>query len=178
MSLRKKASQIGITMIRIEPYLAEYAQNLFGLGRKDGSIKIPYISELHFLVWELMAKPRANQLSPENGNLAIVLPTRRECEGELRKNPRYYNYLSPDAARKVEAWLRRRFNFEFHELMIDNEVKGRPRQHLDLVRWFMRRRGLKSITEDALIRNFRRYRRRISPKTVRKYTKTRKIKNN
>ena len=165
MNIRKNASQICTTLIFIEPYFAEYCRNLYSCGRKDGAVRIPYTSDLYHLVWEQMSKRPEGYQSPAAGNLCILLPTRRECDDDSRKNPLYYNYLSDRAVRMIERWLYRAFNFG-----------GRPMTHLELVRQFIRQHGLKSITEDALIKNFQRYRRHIFPKKVRKYKKTLKFK--
>lgn len=176
MNIRKNASQICTTLIFIEPYLAEYCRNLYSCGRKDGAVRIPYTSDLYHLVWEQMSKRPDGYQSPAAGNLCILLPTSRECDDDSRKNPLYYNYLSDRAVRMIERWLYRAFNFEFHGVMMENEHCGRPMTHLELVRQFIRQHGLKSITEDALIKNFQRYRRHIFPKKVRKYKKTLKFK--
>jgi len=178
MSIWKKHSQNGIASIRIEPYLAEYAKNCWGSARRNGAIKIPYTSEFYHLVYELMAKPSANAHEWTDTNLDIILPHRTQCEDGVLKNIRYYYYLSPKSALKIEHWLRRRFNFEFYGIMMDNEMQGRPVSNLEVVRSFIRSHGLESITEDALIRSFRRYRHRAYPKKVRKYKKSLKFKKN
>ena len=123
-----------------------------------------------------MAKRRTDQPAVVDGNLSIVLPRRRTVEEGVVKNPAYYNYLSPTAAMLIERHLRRRFNFEFHQLMMENEEQGRPKTQLVLVQQFLRRHRLASISEEALLKNFQRYRRLLYPKTPRKYQKKQKIK--
>lgn len=44
--------------IHIEPYLAEYVSNKFKNDPKTGAVKIPYATDLYFVVWNLMAKPK------------------------------------------------------------------------------------------------------------------------
>lgn len=161
--------------IRIEPYLAEYARSLFGCGRADGAVRIPSSSGLYHLVYDGMAR-RGGESDPEDGNLSIVLPCRSQHEGDTDaplKNPRYYNWLPLSSVRRIEEYLRRLFNFEFHQVMMDNEERGRPNTLVDTVQYFMRRHGLKSVGEDALLKNFQRFRRRVYPKKVRKYEKRR-----
>ena len=179
MDKKEKFSEIRIAHIRITPYLAEYARNLYNAGRSDGAIKIPYTSDLYHLVYELMDRRRADHVDVADTNLSIILPSRRECYGDcVLKNPRYYNHLSIRSSRYIEDWLRRCFNFEFHELMMRNEERGRPQRQLDVVSWFMKSHGIKSISEDALLMNFKRFRRRIQPNFVRKYEKSRKFTKN
>lgn len=176
--LRKNTSQIGIVVICIEPYLAEYAKNKFASGGRDDAIRIPYNSEFYHCVWEHMAKRRSDQPLQTDGNLRILLPSRRMTEDGPLKNPSYYNYLSPAAVSLIERYLRRQFNYEFHQVMLDNENLGRPERQLDLAIDFIRRYRLESITEDALLKNFQRYRMRLHPRPKRKYEKRRKIKKN
>ena len=144
-----------VARIRIEPYLAEYARNVFSTGRQDGAVRIPDTSDLY-------------HKDPADANLAIVLPKRRVVVDGPVKSPDYYNALSGNSAKLIEVYLRRRFNYEFHELMIENEERGRPQRQIDVVCWFMKSRGIRSISEDALLQNFKRFRARIRSKFVRK----------
>ena len=162
--------------IHIEPYLAEYVSKKFKNDPKTGAVKIPYTTDLYFVVWNLMAKPReasmAMGVEDAAANLRIHLPNRRHGSEELPgKNPAYYNYLSPSSAKQIEAAVRLMFNFELHRLLMENEEQGRPRKNLDLVYDFIRDYQLKSVTPDALLKNFYRYRNRICPKKPRKYKK-------
>ena len=174
----KNASQIKIVAISVEPYLAEYAQIKFHSGGRDDAVRIPYNSEFYHCVWEHMAKRRADHPSQTEGNLRILLPSRRSPVDGPIKNPLYYNYLSPTAVMLIERFLRRQFNYEFHQMMLDNENKGRPVRQLDLVLTFIRKYRLQSISEDALLKNFQRYRQLLYPRTPRKYRKNNKIKKN
>lgn len=175
---KKNASQIRIVTIRIESYLAEYAKNKFAEGGMDGAIRIPYNSEFYHCVWEHMAKRRADQPLLTDGNLRILLPSRRTAEDGPVKNPAYYNYLSPVAVQLIERFLRRQFNYEFHQMMLDNENHGRPVRQQDMVADFIRRYRLESITEDALLKSFQRYRQRLHPRKPRKYEKRHNFKKN
>lgn len=160
--------------IHIEPYLAEYVSNKFKNDPKTGAVKIPYTTDLYFVVWNLMAKPKPSSMATDIGdaaaNLRIHLPNRRHGAEELPgKNPAYYNYLSPSSAKQIEAAVRLMFNFELHRLLMENEEQGRPKRNLDLVYGFIHTYQLKSATPDALLKNFYRYRNRICPKKPRKY---------
>ena len=87
----------------------------------------------------------------------------------------YYNYLSQRAAKKIEEHIRLLFNFEFHRIMLENEELGRPKRNQDVVEEFIRTYHLKSISSDALLKNFYRYRQRLCPKIPRKYQKKRGV---
>lgn len=171
MEQKKRASKKIVT-IQITPYLAEYAKKKFGVNTADGSVRIPPSSDLYHCVWNLMQRPPASAAAPSEGNLPISLPSRRcsTSEGPW-KDPAYYNYLSATAAHEIETCLRRMFNYEFHRTMMDNEAAGRPRRNADVVDDFMRQYSLLSITSDALLKNYYRYRNLIRPAKKRRYVK-------
>ena len=64
-----------------------------------------------------------------------------------------------------------RLNFELHRALLENEEFGKERRNLDVIYDFMRTYRLKSITEDALLKNYYRYRNRLRQKKTRKYRK-------
>ena len=173
---RKKRLTKRIASVRIEPYLAEYIQKKLEIEHETGGVKIPYTTDLYYVVWNLMAKPDANSVGQEDCNLTIYLPSRRSCmDGHPGKDPAYYNYLSQRAAKKIEEHIRLLFNFEFHRIMMENEELGRPKRNQDVVEEFIRTYHLKSISSDALLKNFYRYRQRLCPKIPRKYQKKRGV---
>ena len=111
--------------------------------------------------------------SPTIPNLYISLPSRRPSSslGSPWKDPAYYNYLSRESAHLIETELRRLFNFEFHRLMLQNEESGRKSKLADVVEDFISQYNLKSITPDALLKNYQRYRAMLHPKKPRTYTR-------
>lgn len=169
---RKKRLSKRTASVRIEPYLAEYIQKKLEIEPETGGVKIPYTTDLYHVVWNCMAKPDSHHDVMQDCNLKIYLPSRRsKMDGHPGKDPAYYNYLSSNAAKKIEEHIRLLFNFEFHRLMIENEELGRPLRNQDVVDNFIRRYSLRSISPDALLKNFYRYRQRLFPKTPRKYKK-------
>jgi hypothetical protein len=175
---RKKRASKKICSIEITPHLAEYARKKYHASSADGSIRIPSTSDLYHCVWHHMQRPpsvpvpeasASGQSSP--GILLISLPSRRPSSTDGPwKDPAYFNYLSSEAARSIEACLRREFNFEFHRAMMENEERGRPRRNIDVVDDFMRQYRLESITSDALLKNYYRYRDLVRPKQRRRYS--------
>ena len=173
---KKKRLSKRIASVRIEPYLAEYIQKKLEIEPETGGIKIPYTTDLYHVVWNCMAKPDSHSLVSPDCNLKIYLPSRRSnMDGHPGKDPAYYNYLSHAAAKKIEEHIRLLFNFEFHRLMLENEEQGRPKRNQDVVEDFIRTYRLESISSDALLKNFYRYRQRLFPKVPRKYQKKRGI---
>ena len=173
MSFRKNASQNRTTLISVPPHLAEYAKNSFASGRGDGSVVFPSHSTLHHALVDGMRRPLPGEPAA-TGNLLVVLPWSRLADEGPVKNPFYYCRVSHEAACRIAIALRHRFNYEFLTLMMDNELHGRPETHLRLIRRFLRSHGIRSLSEDALVKKFRRYRMLVCPRRVRKYTKKRR----
>lgn len=168
---REKRYLKKVARVRIEPYLAEYINAKYSLDPHTGGLRIPCSTDLYHCVWENMSRRRKDQLEPTDGNLLISLPCRSREDGEAWKDPAYFNYLSPKGAREVEGCIRRMFNFELHRALLENEEFGKERRNLEVICDFMRSYHLKSVTEDALLKNYYRYRNRLRPKKARKYRK-------
>lgn len=143
------------TSIMITPYLAEYLREKYNNGA-DEPIRIPDNTDLYHVIWTLMARRHQNQSPVDNGNLTIVLPDRR-----IGKDPQVYNYLSPRAAKVIENEVRRMFNRDLHTAMDENDLNGHELNNLDIVHKFLCSYCIDSITEDALLKNFYRWRENI-----------------
>lgn len=179
---KEKYSKKRIAVIWVEPYLAEYARKKFQIDPKSGGVKIPDTFDLYHCIWNRMQKPSPESVNGEDapqasdGNLRIFLPCRRSgAEGQPRKHPEYWNYLSPAAVIEIEKCLRQLFNFDFHQRMMDNENRGRPFQQVEVVDRFIYDYRLESVTTAALLKNFQRYRQRLSPRKPRKYQKVARV---
>lgn len=150
------------TSIYIEPYLAEYLRGKFNNGAKE-AFRIPDNTDLYHTIWTLMM-PRPKDHSPVDvGNLAFALPSRR-----IGKDPNVYNYLSPRAAKVIEREVRRMFNRELHLAMDDNDQNGRTLKQVDVVHTLLCAYGIESITEDALLKNFYRWRENLRKRSKRR----------
>ena len=123
MSERRKS----VACIRITPYLAEYAVRKFHVDERTGAICIPDTSDLYHVVWNGMTKPRRGDI-PEEGNLQILLPKRREG-----KNPAYYNKMSSQSVKAFDHTLRIIFNFEYHHFLLDHDRRGSRKNIIALV---------------------------------------------
>lgn len=169
---KEKRALKKIATIRIEPYLAEYVIGKYGMEQKNGAVNIPYNTDLYHCIWENMSRQRTNQSVPEDGNLRIQLPCRKPGDGVAWKDPAYYNHLSSVASKAIEYQIRRMFNFELHRILLENEEFGRQRRNLDVIYDFIHTYQLKSISSDALLKNYYRFRNRLRPKKTRQYRKT------
>lgn len=158
------------TSITIEPYLAEYLRGKFNNGSSE-PFRIPDNTDLYHIIWTLMAKRRSDQSPVDNGNLTFILPERR-----IGKDPLVYNYLSSRSARIIEIEIRRMFNRELHSIMDENDQNGHEFNNLHIVHNFLCSYCIESISEDALLKNFYRWRENIRKRKRRREYK-KKLKN-
>jgi len=155
-----------VTKITITPYLAEYLFGKFNNGSIE-PIHFPENSDLYHVIWQLMMKRPKNVSCNDDGNLLIYLPDRREG-----KNPKTYNYLSPFSACIIEKHVRRMFNEELRSQLADNRERGRQFLDIEVVHQFICNYGIESVTEDALLKNFYRWRENLRKmRNRRNYTK-------
>ncbi len=150
------------TSIIIEPFLAEYLRGKYNNGANE-PFRIPDTTDLYHTIWSLMARRRKDQSPVDKGNLTIILPERR-----IGKDPEVFNYLCQRSAKLIELEVRRMFNRELHGLMDENEQNARELTNLDVVHNFLCAYAIESISEDALLKNFYRWRENLRKRKVRR----------
>lgn len=172
---KEKRVRKKVAGIRIEPYLAQYIKIKYTSDPVNGGVRIPPSTDLYHCVWENMSRSRADSFTPCDANLFISLPARRTLDDQSWKDPAYFNHLSVAAARHIERCIRRLFRYELHRVLMENEESGRKVTTQQMVHDFIIRYRLQDlITDDALIKNFQRFKQKIHRKTPRKYEKTKK----
>lgn len=150
------------TSINIEPYLAQYIRGKYNNGCEE-AFRIPDNTDLYHTIWTLMAKRQKNQSPVDSGNLTFILPERR-----IGKDPKVYNFLSPSSVKMIEKEIRRMFNRELHAAMDENDLNGHVLNNLDVVHHFMCSYCIDSVSEDALLKNFYRWRENMRKRKVRR----------
>lgn len=140
------------TSISITPYLAEYLIGKYNNGA-DEPIRIPDTSDLYHAIWQLMTRRPAGLSPIDAGNLTIILPERR-----VGKDPMVYNYLSERSIKMIEIHIKRMFNYDLHTALLENREIGSPLTNLDVVHRFLCEYGITTLSEDALLKNYYRYR--------------------
>lgn len=151
------------TQINIKPHLAEYAMSVFRYQDTD-VIEFPNNEDLHITLWTLMDKRPAHCQVVE-GNITIKLPHR-----SIGKNPMYYNFLCKRSQKIIESKIELRFWGDVHEY-VDAKVHNFGYSIIDAVFMFMKEKELKSISSNALVKDYYRWRHRIDRiKAKRKYT--------
>lgn len=136
--------------IAVEPHVAEYLRGKY-FDPEAGAVHFPALLDVYILIFDLLQKrPASNPV--DSGNLEICLPDRRQG-----KSPETYNYLSERSQKLLANKFRLMMWAELHDYM-DEEKHLNGTQFKDTVFRFMRKYGIEAITEDALLKNYQRWR--------------------
>jgi hypothetical protein len=152
------------TSINIDLHLAEYIRGKYNSLSKP--VEFNDTDDLYHLIWQLMNRRPINASAIDRGNLVIALPNRR-----VGKDPVYFNYLSPRSQKMIRKRISQLFSLELHQMLDENAIKGYPDRNIDVVNNFMCAYSIESITEDALLKNYYRWRERERKKIKRDYVK-------
>lgn len=147
----------------VEPHVAEYIRGKF-YDNDIGAVRFPPSLDIYILIYDLLQRRPAS--SPVDcGNLEFALPERR-----MGKDPVSFNYLSGRAQKILANKMRLMMWAELHDFMDENKhINGT--QFKDSVFMFMCRYAIESITEDALLKNYQRWRDKQRRKKKRAYTR-------
>lgn len=154
--------------ISVDPYVAEYIRGKY-FDADSGAVRFPATLDIYILIYDLLQKRPAN-CPIESGNLELILPDRRDANHAGGKSPEQFNYLSQRAAKRLGDKMRLMMWAELHDLMDENKhIKGI--QFKDSVFEFMCRYSIESISEDALLKNYQRWRDKQRRTIKRRYTR-------
>ena len=156
------------TRIQIESYLAEYVRGKY-YDETVGTVRFPSSSDIYVTIYDLMEKRPVN-CPADRGNLEFMLPDRREANFAGGKSPEQFNYISVRGTAILEKRLRALMWAELHDFMDENKhINGV--QFKDSVFLFMSKYGIEGITEDALLKNYQRWRDKLRRKKKRGYNR-------
>ncbi|MCL3853546.1 hypothetical protein M1P97_19880 [Parabacteroides sp. GYB001] len=148
------------TKIEIKKHLAEYVHGKYN-DCMPGPVFLPDREDLYHVVYDLLEKRPVSCL-PDSGNLELGIPDRR-----IGKSPDTYNYLGARSCRIISQKIEVLFWAELHSLIDENKhLYGI--QYIETVAYFMRKYGIQSITEDALLKNYYRWRDKVRKKSKRR----------
>lgn len=148
------------TRINVKKHLAEYLTGKYN-NCLPGPIILPDSADLYHVVYDLLEK-RPVCCQPDNGNLELGIPDRR-----IGKSPDTYNYLGARSSRIISLKIEVLFWAELHSLIDENKhLYGI--QYIETVAYFMRKYGIQAITEDALLKNYYRWRDKVRKKSKRR----------
>lgn len=149
--------------ITTEPYVAEYICGKF-TDPDSGVVRFPPSLDIYVLIWDLLQK-RPHDTPVDEGNLTIFLPDRR-----AGKDPLTYNYLSGRSQKILNAKMKLMMWAELHEVMDENKhIHGI--QFKETVYRFLRKYSIESISEDALLKNYQRWRDDLRRRKKRNYNR-------
>ncbi len=155
--------------INIKPHLSEYCYGKFS-HCSDDPVRFPDDYDIYHTIWNLMQQRPAN-CPADSGNLEIVLPSRRKNDGSVRKDPLVYNYLGERSAKIIERKLEVMMFAELHDRLDENKHRFGI-EYTETIYEFMKQYAITSITEDALIKNYYRWRDVTRRRKIRRnYTK-------
>ena len=158
------------TKILIKEHLKEYILGKFN-ETQDGPVRFPDRYELYHLIYDLTETRPAGAI--DAGNLEIILPERHNG-----KKTATFNYLGIRSQRLIEDKIETMMWAEVHD-QLDSEKHRRGLQYNDTVYKFMKRYNIISLSEDAFLKNFYRFREKVRKKTLRRnYRLSKSVKNN
>lgn len=154
------------TKIQIAEHLAEYIIGKFSDGFCN-PVSLPDNISLYHLVWDLTLKrPEDSQI--DRGNLEIVLPDRREG-----KNPHVYNYISQRGAALISKKIETMMWAELHD-ELDDAKHRLGIEYIETIHVFCTRYNITDLTEDAMLKNYYRWRNTIRRRNKEKRSYNRK----
>lgn len=147
----------------VEPHVAEYIRGKF-YDLEAEAVRFPSTLDIYIQIYDLLQKrPVSNPV--DTGNLEFILPERR-----VGKDPITYNYLSGRAQKILADKMRLMMWAELHDFMDENKhINGI--MFKESVFMFMRKYAIESITEDALLKNYQRWRDKQRRKKKRGYSR-------
>jgi len=148
------------TKINIKPHLAEYLRGKYYNPEKE-CVCLPDKLDLYHTIWDLLVKRPADH-PIDTGNLELGLPTRR-----IGKDPVYYNYLGERSIKIIEKRIELLFYAELRQTLDENKQQFSI-DYQDTVFEFINKYCIESITPDALLKDFYRWRENIRKRRKRR----------
>lgn len=152
--------------IAVSDCSAQYARGKF-YDAEAGAVRFPAGTDIYVLLYDLLQR-RPIACPVDTGNLELALPDRREANRAGGKSPEQYNYLSGRSAKIIDDKLRLMMWAELHEFM-DEGKHLHGIQFKESVFVFMRRYGIEAVSEDALLKNYQRWRDKLRRRSKRGY---------
>jgi len=139
------------TRIHIKPHLKEYLSGKY--QSPDKYIHFPDRLEIYHTIFNLTEKRPVN-CPIDAGNVEIALPYPVSY-----KQPKTYNYLSAQSQKKIEKIIEIMFWSDFRQYIEFGRNKTGS-SFSNLVYEFRKKYGINSISEDALIKHYYRWRKK------------------
>lgn len=149
------------TKIVVPPHIREYL-----IGRycsfQEMPIRFPDTQDIYHAIYDLLEKRPAN-IPIDKGNIEIHLPE-RSCG----KSPEVYNYLGTRSQLIIVRKLELIMWAEAHDYL-DTEKHRHGINYIISIHAFMNKYGITTLSEDAFLKNYYRWRAKVRQKEKRKY---------
>jgi len=149
------------TRIQVKPHLKEYIAGKYNQF-SDRKVIFPDNLDIYHVIFNLTEK-RPKECAVDSGNLEIALPNRYGS-----KHPETYNYLSIRSQKIIEQKLEVMFWADFRDY-VDFEIHRNGTSCIESIFRFMKRYDIQSISEDALKKNYYRWRKKVRNQAKRGY---------
>lgn len=151
------------TRIQLPEHLREYmsAKCECDSGK---AIRIPDKLDLYHYIYDLLEK-RPTDHPIDHGNLEIILPER-----SVGKRPESYNYLGIRSQRIIAKKIETMMWAEVHDLL-DTMKHREGIDYKDAVHLFICKYRIESLTEDAFLKDYYRWRGTVRRREKRKYSR-------
>ena len=151
--------------IQVPDHVAEYIRGKY-YDRDRGCVVFPPSLDIYVKIYDLMQKrPASNPV--DTGNLEFMLPDRRAANEQGGKSPEDYNYFSAESAKRLGRRMEVMMFAELHEELDENKhLHGI--QFKETIYYFVHRYAIESISEDALFKNYYRWRRKQARKKAKR----------
>lgn len=137
------------TKIDVPEHLKEYLIGKF-CDMQDSPIRFPDKTDIYHFIYDLLERRPANLV--DSGNLEIILPER-----SVGKNPQTFNYLGQRSRKILTRKIALMFWSEVHDFL-DEQKHRYGIEYINGVHAFMTKYGIESISEDAFLKNYYRWR--------------------
>lgn len=154
------------TKIIVPAHIREYLIGKY-CNFQDIPVRFPDSLDIYHVIYDLLEK-RPTDHPVDTGNLAICLPER-----SIGKSPATYNYLGVRSQVIINRKLELLMWAELHDT-VDEQKHRYGVNFIVGIHAFMNKYGITSLSEDAFLKNYYRWRGKTRPKEEkRQYTRKR-----
>ena len=155
------------TKIEVPAHLHEYLAGKYCSLNLNQPVRFPDGADIYHQLFALLER-RPISAPVDRGNLEICLPNRG-----IGKPPETYNYLGLRSTRLLVRKIELMMWADAHEF-IDDQKHRHGIIFINSIHTFMTRYGITSISEDAFLKNYYRWRKRVRAKETRAYNSGKK----
>lgn len=139
--------------VTVPEVIRQFVEGKYG-GFTSGAVRLPDGSDLYHVLYDLLERRPCDQ-PVDRGNLELQLPNRA-----YGKRMQTFNYLSQRSQHILSRHFEVKMWAEFHDY-VDEQKHLHGVNYADAVHTFMCRYGIDSLSEDAFVKNYYRWREKV-----------------